>query len=62
MTIVYLFASILGALATSVALWSLEWPVALLCAPLGGSALTLTVASLVVRVQRAPSPLTASAA
>jgi hypothetical protein len=44
MSIVYLFASLLGALATASALWLNGWPVAILCAPLGGSALTLAVA------------------
>jgi len=51
MVIVYLFASLLGALGTVVALSSSSWLMALLCAPLGGSALTLIVAAVVaVRV------------
>src|SRR5215208_4676084 len=47
MVIVYLFASLLGALGTVVALSSSSWLMALLCAPLGGSALTLIVAAVV---------------
>jgi hypothetical protein len=44
MLIVYLLASGLGALTTFVFLLPYGWVVALLCAPLGGSALTLILA------------------
>jgi hypothetical protein len=44
MSIAYLFASLLGALTTLAVLWPDAWPVAILCAPLGGSAATLAVA------------------
>ena len=42
--IVYLFMSLLGACLTIALLASHSWPLAFLCAPLGGSALTLIVA------------------
>ena len=48
MIIGYIFASILGALATLTALSPHGAVVALLCAPLGGSVWTLIVAALVV--------------
>jgi hypothetical protein len=44
MIIVYLLASLMGAFATATLLWAEGWLVALLCAPLGGSALALLVA------------------
>jgi hypothetical protein len=44
MVIVYLFASLLGALTTVAVLLSYGWLMALLWAPLGGSALTLVIA------------------
>ena len=44
MVILYLFASILGALTTFIVLSSQGWLVALLGAYLGGTALTLTLA------------------
>jgi hypothetical protein len=44
MVILYLFASILGALTTFIVLSSQGWLVALLCAYLGGSALALIIA------------------
>ena len=59
MVIVYLFASLVGALTTFTLLSSHGWLVALLCAPLGGSALTLMIAVLVVWSQRAPAPTAA---
>jgi hypothetical protein len=46
MLIVYLFTSLLGALATIAVLSSYGWMVALLSAPFGGSVLTLIVAGL----------------
>jgi hypothetical protein len=55
MIIIHLLASILGGLATVTALWSYGWFIALLCAPLGGSALVLIVASLVAVLPRRPS-------
>jgi hypothetical protein len=42
--IISIFAGALGALATFVVLLPYGWLVALLCAPFGGSALTLVVA------------------
>ena len=47
MVIVYLFGSLLGALGTLLALSSYSWLMALVCAPLGASALTLIVAAVV---------------
>jgi len=47
MVIVYVFSSLLGAFGALVALSSYSWVMALLCAPLGGSALTLIVAAVV---------------
>jgi hypothetical protein len=43
MVIVYVFTSFLGALTAVALLSSYSWVVALLCAPLGGSALALFV-------------------
>jgi hypothetical protein len=62
MIIVYLFATVLGALATPVILWSFGWSVALFCAPLGASAFALVIGSLAVRAQSATSRPAASAA
>ena len=45
MVIVYLSASLLGAIGTLVALSPYSWLIALLCAPLGASALTLIIAA-----------------
>jgi uncharacterized membrane protein len=53
MIIIYIFASLLGALTTLAVLAPLGWPVALWCAPVGGSAFTL-VTALVVWTARAP--------
>jgi hypothetical protein len=47
MIILYMCASFAGAGATIVALWSYSWTLALLCAPLGASALALIIAVLV---------------
>lgn len=44
MIIVYMLASLLGASATAAALWPTGWLLAILCAPLGGSAFTLAIA------------------
>jgi uncharacterized iron-regulated membrane protein len=55
MIIVYVFASLLGGLTTLTALSSYGWMVALLCAPLGGSALGLGVAALVLWAERTPA-------
>jgi hypothetical protein len=44
MIIAYLFAGVLGALATSAILLPYSWLLALLCAPFGGSGLMLAVA------------------
>jgi len=44
MVIVYLFASLLGATATIAFLAPYSWLLALLCAPLGGSALAICAA------------------
>jgi hypothetical protein len=43
MVVVYIFTSLVGALITLVALSSYGWLLALLCAPVGGSAFTLIV-------------------
>jgi hypothetical protein len=43
MIVVYILTSVVGALITLVALSSYGWLVALPCAPVGGSALTLIV-------------------
>ena len=48
MVIIYLFASLLGALTTVVVLSSYGWLVALACAPLGGSVVAAVVAVLIV--------------
>jgi len=53
MVIVYLFASFVGALTTFAWLSSDSWLLALLCTPLGGSALSLIVA-LTVALPRTP--------
>ena len=53
MIIVYIFASLLGALATLAAVSPFGWSIALWCAPVGGSTFTL-VAALVVWAARAP--------
>ena len=45
MIILYAFGSLLGALTTVAVLSPFGWPMALLCAPLGGSALTLMIAA-----------------
>jgi hypothetical protein len=44
MIILYMLVSLLGATFTAAALWSGSWWLALLCAPLGGSALALLAA------------------
>ena len=54
MIIIYIFASLLGALTTLAVLAPLGWPVVLWCAPAGGSAFTLIVAALVAWAARAP--------
>lgn len=51
MIIVYMFASLVGASATVAALWPSGWLLALLCAPLGGSAVTLAFAASVALVR-----------
>ena len=61
MTIMYMFACLLGALTTLTILSPFGWAVALLCAPLGGSALTLLVAGTVAWTEKAPPPLSAYA-
>ena len=48
MVIGYIVASFVGAVATVVALSSYGWLIALLCAPFGGSALTLITAAVVL--------------
>jgi hypothetical protein len=53
MIIIYIFASLLGALTTLTAFSPFGWSIALVCAPVGGSAFTL-VAALVVWTARAP--------
>ena len=62
MTVMYMFASLLGALTTLTILSPFGWPVALICAPLGGSVFTLGVAGLVVWSEKAPPEVTAIAA
>jgi hypothetical protein len=47
MIIAYLFAGVLGAVATAVVLLPYSWLLALLCAPFGGSGLMLVVALVV---------------
>jgi hypothetical protein len=61
MVVLYIFASLIGALTTVTALSSCGWAVALLCAPLGGSALALMLAGLVTWTERAPSHVEAVA-
>ena len=58
--VLYLFASLLGALATIIPLASYSWLLAILYAPLGATALTLivAVAAYVLRGQREPSRTT----
>jgi hypothetical protein len=53
MVIVYLFASLLGALTTLAVLSSCGWLIAFLCAPLGSSALIVAVAIYVGRADAA---------
>ena len=55
MVIMYIFASLLGALTTLTLLSSYGWMVALLWAPWGGSALTLAVAVLSTWTEKAPA-------
>ena len=55
MMILYLFAGLVGALTTATALSPLGWAIALLGAPLGGSALALMLAALITWTERAPS-------
>ena len=55
MIILYLFASLLGALTTTMALSPYGWAIALLCAPLGGSTLALMLAALITWAEQAPS-------
>jgi hypothetical protein len=57
MVIVYLFASLLGAFATVAVLASYSWLLAILCAPLGGSALALITASAVYALVAGREPL-----
>ena len=59
MVIMYIFASLLGALTTFTVLSSHGWLVALLCAPMGGSAFAVAVAVLVVWSERVPAPVAA---
>ena len=55
MVIVYLFASLLGTAATIAWLSSYSWLIALLCAPLGGSALTaLAAVGVALRPRQQP--------
>ena len=63
MLIVYLFASLLGAAATIGFLASDSWLLALLCAPLGDSALTLMVAvgAYALKAETEPSGATVPA-
>lgn len=61
MLIVYAFASLLGALATVLLLSPFGWVVALVCAPMGGSAFTL-IAALARSAQEAPVGTVPSAA
>jgi hypothetical protein len=56
MIIVYMFASVLGALTTVAALSPWGWLIALVSAPFGGSALTLIVAVVVVLMEHRKSP------
>ncbi len=60
MVIVYAFASLLGATATIAFLASYSWLLALLCAPLGSSALALitAVGIYALRAEREPSHAT----
>jgi hypothetical protein len=62
MIILYMFACLLGALTTLTALLPSGPVIALLFAPLGGSAFALTVAALVAWSERAPSRLEANPA
>jgi len=62
MTVFYLFACLLGALTTLTILLPWDWAIALLCAPLGGSALALLMAMLVSWTERVPSRLISSLA
>ena len=55
--IIYLFASLLGASATTAFLASSSWLWALLCAPFGGSALALMVAVGVYALRTEREPL-----
>jgi hypothetical protein len=55
MIVLYIFASLLGALTTTTALSPLGWAAALLGAPLGGSALALMLAALITWTEKAPS-------
>jgi hypothetical protein len=55
MAIMYMFACLLGALTTLTSLLPYGPALALLCAPLGGSAFALTVAALVAWSERVPS-------
>jgi len=59
MIIAYMFASLLGAMATVAVLWPNGWLLAILCAPLGSSGLTLvvTVGVALARMgKEAPAP------
>jgi hypothetical protein len=62
MVIVYVFASLLGASATIAFLASEGWLLALLCAPLGGSALTLLIAVSVTALSAKGEPSRATLA
>lgn len=59
MVFILMLASLVGGFTTIVALWSEGWLVAVLCAPLGGSASTLLAATLVsyFRMDEAEAPL-----
>jgi hypothetical protein len=61
MTIMYMFACLLGALTTLTILSPFGWAVALMGAPLGGSALSCAVAGLVMWTEKAPPRLAACA-
>jgi hypothetical protein len=55
MGVVHLFASLLGGLGTLVVFSPSRWPLALLCAALGGSALALVVAVAVIVADSVPT-------
>lgn len=53
--IVLLFSAYTGAILTAGLLWSYDWHLALVLAPIGGSAASLITAAALYRCRRRPS-------